>query len=57
MRTYQYNEGQLVEQPAIGLFAKLVQADASIVQNLPRACNPLRRHLLVGQVEISIQTA
>jgi hypothetical protein len=27
------------------------------IQNLPRACDPLRRRLLVGQVELNTQTA
>jgi type I restriction enzyme R subunit len=45
-----YTEDQLVEQPAIGLFAELGWPTVSALQNLRRTLDPPLPRLLSGQV-------
>jgi hypothetical protein len=47
--SHAYPEDQLVEQPAIGLFAELRVVQ---IQNLRRTHDPLLSSLLSGQVEL-----
>jgi hypothetical protein len=50
---YAYSEDQLVEQPAIGLFAELGWATMPALQNLRRTRDPLLPRLLWGQVALA----
>jgi hypothetical protein len=49
MSAHAYTEDQLVEQPAIGLFAEL---GCKPTQNLRRTRDPLLPRLLSGQVSL-----
>ena len=53
MSSHAYTEDQLVEQPAIGLFAELGWATVSGLQNLRRTRDLLLPRLLSGQVELA----
>jgi hypothetical protein len=48
-----YTEDQLVEQPAIGLFAELGWTTLSALQNLRRTRDLLLPRLLSGQVSLA----
>ena len=52
MSAHAYTEDQLVEQPAIGLFAELGWTTVSGLQNLRRTRDLLLPRLLSGQVEL-----
>jgi hypothetical protein len=49
-----YTEDQLVEQPAIGLFAELGWSTTSGPQNLRQARDLLLPRLLSGQIELPV---
>jgi hypothetical protein len=51
MRAHDYTEDQLVEQPAIGLFAKIGWQTASALQDLSRTRELLLPRPLSGQVQ------
>ena len=51
--THAYTEDQLVEQPAIGLFAELGWQTVSAIQNLRRTRDLLLPRLLSGQIEVA----
>jgi hypothetical protein len=52
-----YTEDQLVEQPAIGLFAELGQATVCASQYFCRTGDLLLPRLLSGQVELKLKSA
>ena len=52
MSAHAYTEDQLVEQPAIGLFAELGWATVSGLQNLRRTRDLLLPRLLSGQAAL-----
>jgi hypothetical protein len=49
-----YTQDQLIEQPAIGLFAELVWTIVSVLQNLRRTRDLLLPRLLSGQTILSL---
>ena len=53
MSAHAYTEDQLVEQPAIGLFAELDWSTVSALQNLYRTRDLLLPRLLLAQVNLT----